>query len=65
MYLKAYIFISLLFQIKNLVSTAHVLATKEEVRVTTSHLEVVITTGEDFECDFKGAGLTEALNSYF
>jgi hypothetical protein len=30
-----------------------------------SYLEVTITTYEDFECDFKGVGLKEAMNSYF
>jgi len=52
------------FQIKNLVSTAHALATQEGCQVTMSHLEVAITACEDFECDFKGAGPTEALHSY-
>ncbi|KAH8586146.1 P-loop containing nucleoside triphosphate hydrolase protein, partial [Bisporella sp. PMI_857] len=33
--------------------------------VTMSYLEVAITVCKDFECDFKGAGSTEALNSYF
>ena len=62
---KVYTLINLLFQIKNLVSTAHALATEEGVRVTISHLEVAITAGEDFECDFKGTGSKEALNGYF
>jgi hypothetical protein len=53
------------FQIKNLVSTAHALATQEGCQVTMSHLEVAITACEDFECDFKGAGPTEAMNNYF
>jgi hypothetical protein len=30
-----------------------------------SHLEVAIAACEDFECDFKGAGPTEALSGYF
>jgi hypothetical protein len=53
------------FQIKNLVSTAHALATQEGCQVTMSHLEVAFTACEDFECDFKGAGSTEALKGYF
>jgi hypothetical protein len=57
--------ITVSFQIKNLVSTAHALAIQEGCQVTMSHLEVAITACEDFECDFKGAGSTEALNSYF
>lgn len=52
-------------EIKNLVSTAHALATQEGCQVTMSHLEVAITACEDFECDFKGAGPTEAMNGYF
>ncbi|KAH8586089.1 P-loop containing nucleoside triphosphate hydrolase protein, partial [Bisporella sp. PMI_857] len=52
-------------EIKNLVSTAHALAIQEGCQVTMSHLEVAITACEDFECDFKGTGSTEALNSYF
>jgi hypothetical protein len=52
------------FQIKNLVSTAHALATQEGCQVTVSHLEVAITACEDFECDFKGAGATEAMRGY-
>jgi hypothetical protein len=47
------------------VSTAHVLATKEGVQVTISHLEFVINIREDFEYDFKGAGPKEAINGYF
>jgi hypothetical protein len=57
--------ISLLLQIKNLVSTAHALATKEEALMTISYLEAIINAGEDFECDFKGAGQKEAMNGYF
>jgi hypothetical protein len=56
--------INLPLQIKNLVSTAHALATEEGVRVTISHLEFALDVGEDFECDFKGVGRTEALNGY-
>ncbi|KAL9629107.1 MAG: hypothetical protein Q9164_007019, partial [Protoblastenia rupestris] len=44
------------FVIKNIVSTAHALATRKGTRVTIAHLEVAIAAGEDFECDFKGAG---------
>ncbi|KAH8772378.1 hypothetical protein BGZ57DRAFT_419995 [Hyaloscypha finlandica] len=57
--------INLLLQIKNLVSTAHALATEEGGRATISHLEFAINVGEDFECDFKGAGSKEAMNGYF
>jgi len=52
-------------EIRNLVSTAHALATQEGTHVTMSHLEVAIATGEDFECDFRGAGQIENLNAYF
>jgi hypothetical protein len=51
-------------QIKNLMSTAHALATEEEARVTISHMEVAIAAGEDFEGDFKGVGQIENLNAY-
>jgi hypothetical protein len=51
------------FQIKNLVSTAHALATQEGCQVTMSHLEVAITACEDFECDFKGAGSDSRLEA--
>ncbi len=57
--------INLLLQIKNVVSTAHALATEEGARVTISHLEFAVDFGEDFECDFKGAGPKEAMNGYF
>jgi hypothetical protein len=33
--------------------------------VTISYLEVAITIYEDFEYDFKGIGLKEAINIYF
>jgi len=52
------------FQIKNIVSTAHALATRKGSRVAISHLEVAIDAGKDFECDFKGAGLVGNLQSY-
>jgi hypothetical protein len=29
-----------------------------------SHLEVAIAAGEDFECDFRGAGPVGSLQSY-
>jgi SpoVK/Ycf46/Vps4 family AAA+-type ATPase len=54
-----------LFQIKNLVSTAHALATQEGCQVAMSHLDVAIDACEDFECDFKGAGSKEAMNGYY
>ncbi len=57
--------INLLLKIKNLVSTAHTLGTKEGVRVIISHLEFAINIREDFECDYKGVGQIEALNGYF
>jgi hypothetical protein len=40
-------------------------AVQDGAQVTISHLKIAITAGDDFECDFKGAGPTEALNSYF
>ena len=33
--------------------------------MTISYLEVAITVYKDFEYDFKGAGLKEAMNGYF
>jgi hypothetical protein len=51
-------------QIKNLVSTAHALATQEGCQVTMSHLEVAITACEDFERDVNGAGATDAMRGY-
>ncbi|KAH6701253.1 P-loop containing nucleoside triphosphate hydrolase protein [Leptodontidium sp. MPI-SDFR-AT-0119] len=51
-------------EIKNLVSTAQALAIQEGCQVTMSHLEVAIAASEDFECDFKGVGSTEAMNGY-
>jgi SpoVK/Ycf46/Vps4 family AAA+-type ATPase len=56
--------ITVLFQIKNVVSTAFALATQEECHMATSHLEVAINASEDFECDFMGAGSKEALDAY-
>ena len=29
-----------------------------------SHLKVAIATGEDFECDFRGAGRVGKIQSY-
>jgi hypothetical protein len=54
----------LLLQIKNLVSTAHALDTQEGAPVTMSHLEFAVEAREGFECDVKGAGQIESLNSY-
>jgi len=51
-------------EIKNLVSTAQALAIQEGCQVTMSHLEVAIAASEDFKCDFKGAGSTDAMNGY-
>ncbi|KAI9695805.1 MAG: hypothetical protein M1836_006071 [Candelina mexicana] len=51
-------------QIKNIISTAHALATRKGIRVTIAHLEVAITAGEDFEGDFKGAGQVDNMGSY-
>ena len=53
-----------MLQIKNIVSTAYALASRKRDRVTTSHLEVAIAAGEDFECDFKGAGHVGNIQSY-
>ena len=52
------------FQIKNLVSTAHALATQEGCEVTMSHVDVAIDACEDFERDVNGAGATDAMNGY-
>ena len=46
-------------------STAQALAIQEGYQMAISYLEVAITACEDFEYDFKGAGLKEAINSYF
>jgi hypothetical protein len=62
---RSKLIITVLFQIKNLVSTAHALATQEGCQVAMCHLDVAIDACEDFECDFKGAGPKEALNGYF
>ena len=51
-------------QIKNIVSTAYALASQKRDRVAMSHLEVAIAAGEDFECDFKGAGQVGNMQSY-
>jgi SpoVK/Ycf46/Vps4 family AAA+-type ATPase len=53
------------FQIKNLVSTAHALATQEGCQVTMSHVDVAIDACEDFERDVNGQGATDAMNGYF
>ncbi len=53
-----------LLQIKNVVSTAHALATRKGSRVIMSHLEVAIAAGADFECDFRGAGQVGNMRSY-
>ena len=53
-----------LLQIKNVVSTAYALASRKGSRVAMSHLEVVVATGEDFECDFRGAGHVGNMQSY-
>ncbi len=53
-----------MLQIKNIVSTAHALASRKGSRVAISHLEVAIDAGKDFECDFKGAGQIGNLQSY-
>ncbi len=45
-----------IFQIKNIISTAHALASRKGIRVAISYLEVAIDAGKDFECNFKGAG---------
>ena len=52
------------FQIKNIISTAHALASRKGIRVAISHLEVAIDAGKDFECDFKGAGQVGNMQSY-
>ncbi len=52
------------FQIKNIVSSAHALASRKGSQVAISHLEVAIGAGKNFECDFKGAGQVGNLQSY-
>ncbi|KAI4176452.1 MAG: hypothetical protein LQ343_000988 [Gyalolechia ehrenbergii] len=51
-------------QIKNIISAAFALASRKRDRVAMSHLEVAIAAGEDFECDFKGAGQVGNMQSY-
>ncbi|KAH6661739.1 hypothetical protein B0J14DRAFT_663207 [Halenospora varia] len=51
-------------EIKNLTSTAQVLALQEGAQGTMSHLEYAIEAGEDFDRDVNGAGRTEAFNGY-
>ncbi len=58
------ILIDLLLQIKNIVSTAHALASRKAIRVTIALLEVAIAAGDDFECDFRGAGQVGNMGSY-
>ena len=52
------------FQIKNIVSTAHALASRKGSRLAISHLEVAIDAGKEFECDFRGAGQVGNMRSY-
>lgn len=47
---------TVLFQIKNLVTTARALATQEAGQLTMSQLEVAIEACEGFDSDFNGAG---------
>ena len=58
------ILINRILQIKNIVSTAYALVSRKKHRVTISHLEIAIAAGEDFECDFKGAGQVGNMQSY-
>ena len=51
-------------QIKNIISTAYALASREGNCVAMSHLEVAIAAGKDFECDLKRAGQVGNLQSY-
>lgn len=51
-------------QIKNIVSMAYALASRKRDRVAISHLEVAMAAGEDFECDFQGAGQVGNMQSY-
>jgi hypothetical protein len=44
------------FKIRDLVSTAHALATDSGCQVSIANLDVAIAACEDFECDFKGVG---------
>lgn len=53
-----------LLRIKNIISTAHALATRKADRVTITHLEVAITASEDFESDFRGVGEVGNMGSY-
>jgi hypothetical protein len=53
-----------LFQIKNTVRVAHVLAVDEGSRLSYSHLETILDSGKEFEADFKGAGQMDNLRSY-
>jgi hypothetical protein len=43
-----------LLQIKNIISTAHTLASRKGYRVTITYLEVANTAGEDFQSDLRG-----------
>ncbi|KAI9748613.1 MAG: hypothetical protein M4579_007174 [Chaenotheca gracillima] len=51
-------------EIKNIVSTAHALATEKGRQVSISELELVIEAGEDFDYDHKGAGKVAYSSSY-
>lgn len=43
-------------QIRNIVYTAHALATQEKAQVAMLHLEIAIAVSTDVESDFRGAG---------
>lgn len=53
----------MLFQIKNLVSTAYALAIQEGCQVTMSYLEMAIAVYDHFEYGFRSVGQIEHLNT--
>jgi hypothetical protein len=53
-----------LVQIKICIRAAHALATEEGVRLSYSHLEVVIDSGTELESDFNGSGQVDNMRSY-
>ncbi len=51
-------------QIKNMVAATHALAVYHNIKVSMSHLELVINLNAEFESDFGGAGQAFSKFSY-
>jgi len=50
-------------QIKNVVSTAHALATMENCRIKLAHLSKALTVSERFMCEFNGAEHVDSVST--